>query len=149
MKEFILTQSYSNLNEMLTSGEVAVYKEELQQGTIKQYAIVSRIGNRYDLNGKKIDGYVVNPYTTENQVFDAEEDVCAEIEEKILEEVSMKYVEVEQFIDNAIAKAVEETKTVYESQLVELKENHEKEIAEIKAKAIASAKAELLAKLNS
>ena len=67
MKEFVLTQPYSTVEEMVNSGEVAVYKEELQQGNIEKYAIVSRIGNRYDLNGKKIEDFVKNPYLKKKQ----------------------------------------------------------------------------------
>ena len=55
MKEFILTQPYTTIEEMVNSGELSVYKEELQQGNIEKYAIVSRIGNRYDIEGKKIE----------------------------------------------------------------------------------------------
>ena len=68
MKEFVLTQSYATIDEMLHSGEVEVYKEELQQGNIEKYAIVSRIGNRYDLNGIKIDGFVDNPFSKKKEV---------------------------------------------------------------------------------
>ena len=95
MKEFVLTQPYANLEEMLNSAEVDVYKEELEQGNIEKYAIVSRIGNRYDLNGKKIEDFVKNPYLKKKQ--DVVENVKIEIaetlsvEEEKMEVKTMKY----------------------------------------------------------
>ena len=44
MKEFILSQPYNTLEEMLNSTEVCGYIEELKQCEIEQYAIISRIG---------------------------------------------------------------------------------------------------------
>ena len=156
MKEFILTQPYSNLEEMLNSGEVAVYKEELEQGNIEKYAIVSRIGNRYDLNGIKIDGFVDNPFSEKKKIEKKDFDAVEEIEEKILEEMNMKYLEIETFIDNEIAKAIEETKLTFEKKIEDLKEQHNAEIEKLKeAHALELAqvkydiKAELIAKLNS
>ena len=148
MKEFVLTQPYASLDEMLNSAEVAVYKEELQQGNIEKYAIVSRIGNRYDLNGKKIEGFAENPYLKKKQ--DVVEDVKIEtaeilsVNEKKTEEDNMKYFEIEALIDKEIEKAVEEVNAKYEKELAELKATHEQELATAKAEV----KAELLAKLN-
>jgi hypothetical protein len=154
MKEFVLTQPYSNLEEMMNSAEVGIYKEELKNSDIKEYAIISRIGNRYDLNGNKIEGYAKNPFNKIEETNDG--DGFEKIEEKILEEVSVKYLEVEQFIDNAITKAIEETKFAFEQKIEELKEQHNKEIEKLKeAHALELAqvkydiKAELIAKLNS
>lgn len=158
MKEFVLTQSYATIDEMLHSGEVEVYKEELQQGNIEKYAIVSRIGNRYDLNGIKIDGFVDNPFSKKKEIEkkDKDFDAVEEIEEKILEEMNMKYLEIETFIDNEIAKAIEETKLTFEKKIEDLKAQHNAEIEKLKeAHALELAqvkydiKAELIAKLNS
>lgn len=148
MKEFVLTQPYNTLEEMLNSGEVAVYKEELQQGNIEKYAIVSRIGNRYDLNGKKIEDFVKNPYLKKKQ--DVVENVKIEIaetlsvEEEKTEVKTMKYLEIEALIDKEIEKAVAEVNAKYEQELSALKEKHAQELATAKAEV----KAELLAKLN-
>lgn len=156
MKEFVLTQSYATIDEMLHSGEVEVYKEELQQGNIEKYAIVSRIGNRYDLNGIKIDGFVDNPFRNKKEIEKKDFDAVEEIEEKILEEINMKYLEIETFIDNEIAKAIEETRLTFEKKIEDLKEQHNAEIEKLKeAHALELAqvkydiKAELIAKLNS
>ena len=164
MKEFILTQPYSNLEEMLNSAEVGIYKEELLQGNIEKYAIVSRIGNRYDLNGNKIEDFVDNPFYKTQEVEVCEEaktipTVC-EIEEKNMEETNMKYPEVEAFIDEVVAKQIEGVKLAYEEEIAKIKSQHEQEVAVLKrvhedelstakANAKAEAKAELLAKLNS
>lgn len=143
MKEFVLTQPYGNLEEMLNSGEVAVYKEELQQGNIEKYAIVSRIGNRYDLDGNKIEDYVVNPYCNNN----------VEVKE-------MKYTEIEALIDKEVEKAVAKEKALHEeavatlkakhnTEIEELKQQHANNLAELKNEIKAVVKAEILAKLNS
>lgn len=148
MKEFVLTQPYSTVEEMLNSGEVAVYKEELQQGNIEKYAIVSRIGNRYDLNGKKIEDFVKNPYLKKKQ--DVVENVKIEIaetlsvEEEKMEVKTMKYCEIEMFIDKEIEKAVAEIKEKHAQEIAVLKEKHAEELANAKYEA----KAELIAKLN-
>ena len=153
MKEFVLTQPYSTVEEMLNSGEVAVYKEELQQGNIEKYAIVSRIGNRYDLNGKKIENYADNPFIAKEDVIVftcdeiTNEDVIEEASitvEKILEEEDMKYCEIEMFIDKEIEKAVAEIKEKHAQEIAVLKEKHAEELANAKYEA----KAELIAKLN-
>ena len=55
MKEFVLTQPYLSVDEMISSGEVAVYKDELQNCGDELYAIVSRTGKRYDLFGNVVN----------------------------------------------------------------------------------------------
>lgn len=136
MKEFVLTQPYGNLEEMLNSGEVAVYKEELQQGNIEKYAIVSRIGNRYDLNGNKIENYAINPYCG-----------SAEVKEMV------KYTEIEALIDKEVEKAVAEAVATLEekhkTEIEELKQQHANNLAELKNEIRTVVKAEILAKLNS
>lgn len=148
MKEFILTQSYTSIDEMLNSDEMSVYKEELQTSEVKEYAIVSRIGNRYDLDGNKIEGFVNNPFYKTQEVEVCEEaktiPVVCEIEEKNMEEEKMKYPEIEAFIDEVVAKQIEGVKLVYEEEIAKLKEEHAQELVNAKAEA----KAELLAKLN-
>lgn len=139
MKEFNLTQSYSTIKEMLDSKDVAVFTAELKQGDIAEYAIVSRIGNRYDLDGNKISGYVPNPYVT----------VCAnnaptKTENKIQGETEMKYAEIEALIDNEIEKAVAEVNARHEQELAELKEKHTAELENAKE----AVKAEIIAKIN-
>lgn len=134
MKEFVLTQSYATIDEMINSDEVAIYKNQLAQSNEQEYAIVSRIGNHYDLYGSKIEGYAVSPF------FKHQDDVV-EIKE---EGEKMKYAEIEAFIDNEIAKAVEEVKVAYEKEIAELKENQAIELANAKEQA----KAELIAKLS-
>lgn len=166
--EFFLTQSYSTLEEMLNSAEVGIYKEDLQRGTYEKYAIVSRIGNRYDLEGNKIEGFVDNPFIAKEDipVFTCEkitnEDIVKEAGMTIEEFIggkTMKYPEVEAFIDEVVAKQIEGVKLAYEEDIAKLKEQHEQEIAELKAihedelatakaNAKAEAKEELLAKLN-
>lgn len=143
MKEFNLTQPYATLEEMMNSAEVAIYKEELQQGNIEQYAIVSRIGNRYDLNGNKVEDFAPNPFCHKEEVVEVE--APTEIkEEKETEETSMKYLEIEALIDKEIEKAVAEVNAKYEQELSALKEKHAQELATAKAEV----KAELIAKLN-
>lgn len=145
MKEFVLTQPYCTVQEMLNSGEVAVYKEELEQGDIEKYAIVSRIGNRYDLHGNKIEDFVCNPYVKKN-----EKDVVRNaktknaIEELNKEKTNMKYCEIEMFIDKEIEKAVDEANVKHEQELALLKDEHAKELASVKQQV----KNELLEKLN-
>lgn len=136
MKEFVLTQPYASIDEMLNSGEVAVYKDELKQGNIEEYAIVSRIGNRYDLHGNKIEDCVKNPYLT----------VIETVEEhkEIVEDKEMKYVEIETLIDNEIAKVVTELTAKHEQEIAALREKHAQELANAKYEV----RAELLAKLN-
>lgn len=152
MKEFVLTQPYNSLDEMLKSGEVAVYKEELEQGDIEKYAIVSRIGNRYDLNGKKIEEFAKNPFfkkkeenvveLVETKIVNEDARICEEKEE----EVKMsKYYEIEKLIDEEIEVAIVEIEEKYEKEIALLKEEHAKELAKVKSEV----KAELLAKLNS
>ena len=151
MKEFVLTQSYATIEDMLNSGEVAVYKEELMQGDIDFYAIVSRIGNRYDIYGNKIEGYVQNPYLLcQMSVCEHQEEAqnvvepIIEIEHKKEEEIDIKYANIENLIDAEIENAVAQVKIAHEQKIATLKEQHEKELAEVKEQA----KAELIAKLN-
>lgn len=136
MKEFILTQSYSTIEEMLNSGEVAVYKDELKQGNIDEYAIVSRVGNRYDLQGNKIANHAKNPFLIVVET--------VEEEKEIMEENKMKYVEIETLIDNEIEKAVAEVNARHEKELAELKEKYTVELENAKA----AVKAEIIAKIN-
>lgn len=151
MKEFVLTQPYGNLEEMLSSAEVAIYEEELQQGDIEKYAIVSRIGNRYDLKGKKIESYAKNPYFKKKEeiaVKDAKIEIAQDVpvvKEKITEVNGMKYYEVETFIDKEIEKAVADVEYKHAQEIEKMKETHAKELAYVKEQV----KAELLAKLNS
>ena len=135
MKEFFLTQEYSNLTEMINSDEVAIYKKELQTSDIEKYAIVSRIGNRYDLDGNYISDFVVNPYLQVE-------------EEKITEVDKMKYAEIEAVIDNIINTAVEKVKAEYEERIATLETAHEVELAQAKAEAKSEAIAELIEKLK-
>ena len=159
MKEFVLTQPYGSLEEMLNSAEVAVYKEDLQRGTYEKYAIVSRIGNRYDLEGNKIEDFVDNPFYNQVEVVNLPFVVNETKKEKVLEETNMKYPEIERVIDETVEKQVEGVKLVYEEEITKLKAQHEQEVAELKAfheselatakaNAKAEAKEELLAKLN-
>lgn len=144
MKEFVLTQPYATIEEMLSSGEVAVYKEELEQGNIKKYAIVSRIGNRYDLCGNKIENFVDNPFYNTQHLDRSEED----IEEKNAEEKNMKYLEIEEMIDDEIQSAIEsalaDAEVKHEQEICKLEEAHAIELAKVRE----SVKVELLAKLN-
>jgi hypothetical protein len=152
MKEFVLTQPYASLEEMLNSAEVAIYKEELEQGFIEKYAIVSRIGNRYDLNGNKIEDFVDNPFLVKEDIpvsyceitkEDVIEDAGVTVEE-FLGGKTMKYCEIEVLIDNEIDKAVSLVKLEHEQEIAKLKEEHAQELAKAKEEA----KAELIAKLN-
>lgn len=136
MKELKLIQSYSTIDEMLKSEEVKEFIQNLKKSDISEYAIVSRIGNHYDLDGKKIAQYAPNPYVT----------VCVntETENKKQGENTMKYAEIETLINNEIAKAVAEVTEKYEKQFTELKEQHAQELANTKYEI----RAELIAKLN-
>ena len=151
MKEFVLTQPYNSLEDMLNSGEVAVYKEELQQGNIEKYAIVSRIGNRYDLNGKKIEEFAKNPYlkkkedAVRNVQTEVVETLAVEVYEEKKENKTMKYFEIETLIDKEVEKAVAEVTEKYEQEISLLKEEHSHELATAKYQV----KAELIAKINS
>ena len=153
MKEFVLTQPYNSLEEMLNSAEVEIYMEELQQGFIEKYAIVSRIGNRYDLNGNKIEDFVDNPFLKQEKIPVVCEKIteCDVIEEEninteeIIGEEIMKYFEIEKLIDVEIEKVVAEVKAQHNEEIAKLKEEHALELANAKEEA----KAELLAKLNS
>lgn len=158
MFEFFLTQPYASLEEMLNSAEVAIYKEELQRGTYEKYAIVSRIGNRYDLEGNKIEDFVDNPYFVKKEDIPVccekitNEDIVKEAGvtvDKFLGGKTMKYFEIEKLIDAEVEKAVAELKAQHEQEIAELKATHEDEIATVKINAKAEAKEELLAKLNS
>lgn len=122
MKEFYLDEPYASIQDMLKGEEVAEFTEELKQGEIDQYAFVSRIGNRYDLDGKKIAGFSANPFF---------------VGENKEEEQPMKYAEIEALIDEEIAKAVDKVKAECDEK-----------VAELIAKAKADAKAELIAKLT-
>ena len=148
MKEFVLTQPYSSLDEMVNSAEVGIYKEELQQGNIEKYAIVSRIGNRYDLEGNKVIEFAPNPFYRKGVEFvtaeTTQEDVITAVKENIMEEEEMKYPEIETLIDEVVAKQVEGVKLAHEEEIAKLKEEHAQELANAKAEV----KAELLAKLN-
>lgn len=139
MKEFILKQSYASIDEMLQSEELKEFVNELKQGDVDEYAIVSRIGNRYDLDGKKIAKYADNPY------FATTEKIAVVVEgNKEQGENSMKYTEIETLIDNEIAKVVSEITARHDQELAELKEKHAQELANAKYEV----RAELLAKLN-
>ena len=144
MMEFFLTQPYGSLEEMLSSAEVAVYKEDLERGTYEKYAIVSRIGNRYDLFGNKIDGFAYNPFYNQVEVVNLPFVVNETIEEKVVEGTDMKYCEIEVLIDNEIDKAISLVKLEHEKEIAKLKEEHAQELARAKEEA----KAELIAKLN-
>lgn len=157
MKEFVLTQSYGSIEEMLNSVEVAIYKEELQQGDIEKYAVVSRVGNRYDIDGNKIEDFVDNPFV--EIVEKAPLPYVVEAVEEKMEEKEMKYPEIEAFIDGVVEKQVEGVKLAYEEIIAKLKTQHAQEIAELKRvhedelatakeNAKAEAREELLAKLN-
>lgn len=139
MKEFVLTQPYGSLEEMLNSAEVSIYKEELMQGDIESYAIVSRIGNRYDLEGDKLVDFALNPFY--NKIEIANETIE---EEKVLEKTNMKYFEIEKLIDAEVEKAVAECNAKHEQEIADLKAFHQDELANAKA----NAKAEILEKIN-
>ena len=137
MKEFTLTQPYATTDEMINSAEVGVYKEELRCSNEEDYAIVSRIGNRYDLFGNKIERFAKNPFMATTEKLSA-------VQEIQKEEPIMKYAEIETLIDNEVAKAVAEVKVAYEQQIINLKAQHDAEIANVKE----NVKAELIARLN-
>jgi len=154
MKEFELTQSYGTIEEMINSEEIAVIKEELSKGEIEFYAIVSRIGNKYDIAGNKIVDCAQNPYLLcqapvceqQEAIFQSEifaEPVDVEIE-KIEEENEMKYPEIEALIDEIVAKEIEGVNLAHAEEIAKLKEEHAIELENAKAEA----KAELIAKLN-
>lgn len=132
MKEYILTQPYSNMEEMLNSAEVGIYKEELSNCTDEEYAIISRIGNRYDIFGNKIENYALNPFITKEY-------------KKEETEITMKYAEIETLIDNEISKAVAEVKNMYEQEIAKINEHHNEEMALVKE----NIKAEIIEMLNS
>ncbi len=140
MKEFNLTQPYASITDMVNSEEVKSFINELQQGNIDEYAIVSRIGNRYDIDGKKISKFAANPYVI----------TCANIAQVDTENKeqgendAMKYAEIETMIDNEVAKAVKEVEAKHAQELAELKERHAQELVTVKS----TLKAELIAKLN-
>lgn len=138
MKEFTLTQPYATTDEMINSAEVGVYKEELRCSNEEDYAIVSRIGNRYDLFGNKIERFAKNPFMATTEKFSAVQEIQKE------EQPIMKYAEIETLIDNEVAKAVAEVKVAYEQQIINLKAQHDAEIANVKE----NVKAELIARLN-
>lgn len=127
MKEYILTQPYGNLDEMLNSVEVSIYKEELTQGNIEQYAIVSRIGNRYDLHGNKIEGFAKNPYLTGQKT----EEETVIVEETIM---STRYQKIEELINEEVAKEVAKRKDAFEVEVRLFREQYEQEISSLKAK---------------
>ena len=140
MKEFVLTKSYRDLQEMINSSEMCAAKEELQQGVLKEYAVVSRIGNRYDIDGKRIEGFVVNPFYKE---------------EKKVEVKDMKYERIEALIDTEIKTAVEQSEVNHSQEIAQIKADYEKKIVELKemyaaevVNAKEKAKAELIEKLN-
>ena len=137
MKEFILTQPYANLEEMLNSAEVDVYKEELMQSDDDEYAVVSRIGNRYDLFGNKIEGFAKNPFKKE-----------VKIEEEKTEDIDMRYMKIQEAIENEIAEAVMEEKVKHMQEIAQLKDEHQTEIEQVKVQAKEQAKAELIEKLS-
>ena len=138
MKEFALTQPYATTDEMINSAEVGVYKEELRCSNEEDYAIVSRIGNRYDLFGNKIERFAKNPFMATTEKLSAVQEIQKE------EQPIMKYAEIETLIDNEVAKAVAEVKVAYEQQIINLKVQHDAEIANVKE----NVKAELIARLN-
>lgn len=157
MKEFVLTQPYGTMEEMLNSAEVGIYKEELQNSREEKYAIVSRIGNRYDLNGNRIENFARNPFLQkeENVVEEQRADNAHYIEEKKEEVKDMKYVEIEASIDKEIEKAIAEVKVAHEKEIANLKVQHGIELANLKARHVeelaeitAHVKEELIAKLN-
>lgn len=127
MKLFVLTQPYANLEEMLGSAEVGIYKEELQQGNIEKYAIVSRIGNRYDLNGNRIEDFADNPFLVKEDI----PVFCENTDKEILEDKTMKYLDIEKLIDAEVEKAVSEVKASYENEIEVLKQSHAQEIEEL------------------
>ena len=122
MKEYILTQPYATMEEMLNSAEVGVYKEDLSNCLDEEYAIISRIGNRYDIFGNRIEKFAKNPFITK------------EIKKEETEN-TMKYAEIENLIDNEVNKAVSDVKATYEKEIENLKNHYQEEIANAKANA--------------
>ena len=51
MKEYVLTQSYPTINDMIESGEVKVYIDELKYGDIDKYAVALKSGGMLILSG--------------------------------------------------------------------------------------------------
>lgn len=127
MKEFNLTQSYTSVEDMVNSEEVASFKNELAQQNIDCYAIISHIGNRYDVFGNKISGYAQNPYL------------------KLEEVKKMKYDDIEKLVDTLIESAVATIRSEYEQKITALTAQHEKQLADAKEQA----KVDLIAKLSS
>ena len=138
MKDFVLTKPYSTIDEMLNSEEVTIFKEELKNGNFENYAIVSRTGKRYDLKGNKIDSFAKNPF------FEQHEETTIIEKNQTEEQKEMKYVDIESLIDKEVAKAVEETRIMYEKEIENLKLQHANELISIKDKV----KAEILSKIN-
>lgn len=154
MKEFILTQSYATIEEMINSDEMAIYIEELKTSKVEEYAIVSRTQKRYDINGNKIENFVKNPFIVEEIA--ANEPV---IEKNVLEENKMKYCEVESAIDKVVYDIIKQTnakcfeeiealKIAHENEISNLKEEYENQLINVKESARTEAKAEILAKLG-
>ena len=138
MKDFVLTKPYSTIDEMLNSEEVTIFKEELKNGNFENYAIVSRTGKRYDLKGNKIDSFAKNPF------FEQHEETTIIEKNQTEEQKEMKYVDIESLIDKEVAKAVEETRIMYEKEIENLKLQHANELISIKD----TVKAEILSKIN-
>lgn len=139
MKEFTLKKSYETIEEMLNGDEAFEFLTELKKGDIDKYAIISRIGNRYDFNGNKIEDFSENPYKKYNNA----------------EDKNMKYLEIEKIIDNEIEKEIEKVKIQHAQEIAQIKADHDREVIALKEKHAADlvkskdiAKAELLAKLN-
>lgn len=125
MKEFQLTQSYATIREMLDSDEMAIYNDELMEGEIDEYAIISRIGNHYDIDGNKINGYVKNPYIKASPM---------SINDFKEEAKTMKYTEIEKVIDEEIAKAIAEANVSRETMINEIRAEHENALNAVKIK---------------
>lgn len=142
MKEFVLTQPYLSVDEMVNSGEVAVYKDELQNCGEELYAIVSRTGKRYDLFGNKIDDFAQNPFLGKNENGQIQDLII--IEEKKVEDKEMKYSNIEALIDAEVANAIEQIKAEHAKEIENLKAEHAKEILTVHD----AVKAELLAKIS-
>ena len=138
MKDFVLTKPYSTIDDMLNSEEVTIFKEELKNGNFENYAIVSRTGKRYDLNGNKIDSFARNPF------FETHEETTIIEKNQTEEQPEMKYVDIESLIDKEVAKAVEATRIMYEKEIENLKLQHANELISIKD----TVKAEILSKIN-
>ena len=138
MKDFVLTKPYSTIEDMLNGEEVTIFKEELKSGNFENYAIVSRTGKRYDLNGNKIDSFAKNPF------FEQHEETTIIEKNQTEEQKEMKYLDIESLIDKEVAKAVEETRIAYEKEIENLKLQHANELISIKD----AVKAEILSKIN-